>query len=891
MRPVRSHPGLGGLGYSGWPRHRMSSIFLSHSSKDNAIAGQVKAQLKQGGHRSVFLDFDPEDGIPAGRDWEKELYAKLRECRAVIVLCSHASMASRWCFAEITHAKAMGKEVFPIKVDDCNVDPILTSKQVIDATVGWDEAHERLQKGLLAAGLDPKDMFNWDGTRPPYPGLLAFQEEDAVIFFGRDKEIREGQALLNRIQRFGGPRLILMLGPSGSGKSSLMQAGLLPRLKRDQRWVVIDPFRPLKTPFDELATVLSKRFSQVPSAKGRRPTKLAHVRDRIRGKNHDTKNSVNAFLELLKELREKNESRDATVLLTVDQCELLAIGANEDADRFLAFLRTILDRQESRILMLATLRSDFLGSFQDHPAMRGLRVETFLVPQIGFEHFASMIEGPAKLVGLELSTGLVPAMVNDTRTSDALPLLAFTLRELYEGYGQDKLLTLEAYRDKLGKLDGCIGRAAEAVLRADSVSEESLSDLSTAFLAMVRINDNDQYTKQPARWSDLPASTHEVLERFITARLLISYGDGKRRMLEVAHEALFRAWPRLGNWLKDNRAFLVWQQRLRGAVEQYEQHNRAHDFLYRRFPLTEASEWLKRKPKLFSPDERQFVLASQHRKRRERIAVTIAVCTIVLLLGATMWFWETRYNFEQAMLKAKSIFVSIHVKPEMVSVRAGTFHMGDLERFGEPWRNPVHQVSVRPFKLGKYEVTFDEYDRFAIATGREMPNDEGWGRGRRPVINVLWSDAWAYVEWLSTLTGTRYRLPTESEWEYAARSGSKHEVWAGTSKESELDTYAVFANRSASGPLEVGSKQANAFGIHDLSGNVWEWVEDCWHTTYDHAPQDGSALPGPVGCGHRTARGGSWNGISVNIMTSVRIGVETSFRNNDVGFRLAQDIY
>ena len=283
----------------------MSSIFLSHSSKDNAIAVQVKAQLKQWGHRSVFLDFDPEDGIPAGRDWEKELYAKLRECRAVIVLCSHASMASRWCFAEITHAKAMGKEVFPIKVDDCNVDPILTSKQVIDATVGWDEAHERLQKGLLAAGLDPKDMFNWDGTRPPYPGLLAFQEEDAAIFFGRDKEIREGQALLNRIQRFGGPRLILMLGPSGSGKSSLMQAGLLPRLKRDQRWVVIDPFRPLKTPFDELATVLSKRFSQLPSAKGRRPTKLAHVRDRIRGKNHDTKNSVNAFLELLQELREK----------------------------------------------------------------------------------------------------------------------------------------------------------------------------------------------------------------------------------------------------------------------------------------------------------------------------------------------------------------------------------------------------------------------------------------------------------------------------------------------------------------------------------------------------------------------------------------------------------
>jgi len=251
----------------------MSSIFLSHSSQDNTIAQQVKARLEQWGHRSVFLDFDPERGIPAGRDWEKELYAKLRECRAVIILCSQASMASRWCFAEITHAKALGKHVFPIKIDGVQVDPILTGVQVIDATTDWDEAYQRLVKGLLAAGLDPNDLFDWDGTRPPYPGLMAFQEQDAAIFFGRDKEIWEGLALLNRLQQFGGPRLTLMLGASGSGKSSLMRAGLLPRLKRDQRWVVVEPFRPLKAPFDELATVLSQRFGQLSQAgRGRQGT-------------------------------------------------------------------------------------------------------------------------------------------------------------------------------------------------------------------------------------------------------------------------------------------------------------------------------------------------------------------------------------------------------------------------------------------------------------------------------------------------------------------------------------------------------------------------------------------------------------------------------------------
>ena len=411
----------------------MSSIFLSHSSHDNGIARQVKARLEQWGHRSVFLDFDPQHGIPAGRDWEKELYAKLRECRAVIILCSHASMASRWCFAEIAHAKALGKLVFPIKVDDAEVDRVLTSVQVIDAMTGWDQAYQRLEKGLLAAGLDPKGMFDWDSTRPPYPGLPAFQEQDAAIFFGRDNEIREGLALLYRLRQFGGPRLTLVLGASGSGKSSLMRAGLLPRLKRDQRWVVVEPFRPLKDPFDELAMVLSKRS---------RPS--SHVRDRIRWDEQDPKQSVDAFFELIRELRKKEGTQEATILLMIDQCEeLLATDGYEVGRQFLAFLRAVLDSEDSHLMVLATLRSDFLGSFQDYPSMRGLRVETFPVPQMEVDDFASVIEGPAKVAGLQLGPGLVQAMIADTKTSDALPLLAFTLRELYEGYGEDNRLTLE----------------------------------------------------------------------------------------------------------------------------------------------------------------------------------------------------------------------------------------------------------------------------------------------------------------------------------------------------------------------------------------------------------------------------------------------------------------
>jgi len=599
----------------------MSSIFLSHSSIDNTVAEQVKARLTDWGHQSVFLDFDPADGIPAGRDWEKELYARLRECRAVIILCSHTSMASRWCFAEIAYAKALGKQVFPIKIDDSRVDSVLTDKQIIDATRGWDEAYQRLENGLCAAGLNPRDLFAWDNRRPPYPGLLAFQEQDSAIFFGRDKEIREGQALLNRLQQFGGPRLTLMLGASGSGKSSLVRAGLLPRLKRDPRWLVIDPFRPLNDPFDELAKVLSKCFRQVNKSASGVPATLKPVLDAIRWRKNDKASGVDAFLEVIKELCETKDPQEVTPLLTIDQCEeLLGFSIDEEGHRFLPFLRAVLDREDSQLMLLATLRSDFLGSFQDHPALRGLTVETFAVRQMDVEDFSPAIEGPAQVAGLQLGPGLVQALVRDTKTSDALPLLAFTLRELWEGFRDDTLLTLNEYRDKLGGLEGSITRAAEAVLKSKPLSEKEFSDLRIAFLSMARISDKDQYARQPAQWKDLPTGVHGALERFVTARLLVSSGDENNRTLEVAHESLFRAWPRLANWLQDNKPFLAWRKRFEESAKHWEESGHDSDLLLRRGPLAEAEDWVAKRSIDLQGLQRAFFTTSISERAREEEA-------------------------------------------------------------------------------------------------------------------------------------------------------------------------------------------------------------------------------------------------------------------------------
>ena len=240
----------------------MPGIFISHSSHDNQAAGEVKERLTQQGFQSLFLDFDPADGIPAGRDWEKELYDQLRACSGVIFLCSENSMDSDWCFAEITHARALGKPLFPLIIAACELKPILRDIQAVDLTRDREAGFLRLWEGMKKKGLDPRDVFAWDVERAPYPGLMPFSEEDAAVFFGRDDDRDACLNILEQMTRFGGDRLLVVLGASGSGKSSLVRAGVVPRLRRIPEWVVLDPMRPGREPIEELAKTLTKTIAE-----------------------------------------------------------------------------------------------------------------------------------------------------------------------------------------------------------------------------------------------------------------------------------------------------------------------------------------------------------------------------------------------------------------------------------------------------------------------------------------------------------------------------------------------------------------------------------------------------------------------------------------------------
>ncbi len=245
----------------------MSVLFISHSSSDNDVARELEEQLARQGHHSVFLDLDPEKGIVAGQSWEQTLYAKLRACRAVVALCTDSYLKSHWCFAEIALARMEGKHIFTLLADpfseQTKLPSILTETQYIDLRTNKEDGYGRLWRGFKEKGIEAAEAREWNPKDPPYPGLLAFQEKDAPIFFGRERETDEGVELLNSVRRQGHPHLVMTLGASGSGKSSLVRAGLLPRLRRDvSQWLLVDPFRPGSEPDRELAAVLSHAFER-----------------------------------------------------------------------------------------------------------------------------------------------------------------------------------------------------------------------------------------------------------------------------------------------------------------------------------------------------------------------------------------------------------------------------------------------------------------------------------------------------------------------------------------------------------------------------------------------------------------------------------------------------
>lgn len=581
----------------------MASLFLSYSSRDRSAAARIRDRLAAEGFAALYLDFDPDQGTPAGRSWERELYAQLRKTDALIFLASAASVASRWCFAELSLARSLGKPVFPLRLEDGAHLPLLDDVQWVNLDDG-DEAFTRLLKGLRRAGFDPTDAFAWDSLRPPYPGLEPFAPEDAAVFFGREREIDRLLALLQpTLQRSSG-RFVAIVGPSGSGKSSLLHAGLLPRLQRlEQRWLLIPAIVPGARPTDALAHGLARSLG-------------AHDCERSAAEvKASLEHGAPALVELAHELARLSGNRPS-VLVVVDQAEelLTRSGVNEQK-AFLDLLRGALQDQ-SPLWVVATMRSEFLSGRPERAGLAEVVDDSLVVEPLSRARLPEVIHRPAQRAGLDFAPGLAERMVDETTGGDALPLLAYTLRELYQRAGKDGIVDVADY-EAVGGVIGALQRRADRVL--DDLTRRDRGELVLpTLMKLAAVEGEREPTRRRLAHRELDAEEQGVVEAFVDARLLTSAtSDDGDTTVEVAHEALLRRWPPLRQAIEDARSWLQMRSELERLASDWDHAGREESYLLRGGRLDAIDEWAEEHSGELTPEQREFLAASRRLASRE----------------------------------------------------------------------------------------------------------------------------------------------------------------------------------------------------------------------------------------------------------------------------------
>jgi formylglycine-generating enzyme required for sulfatase activity len=556
--------------------------------------------------------------------------------------------------------------------------------------------------------------------------------------------------------------------------------------------------------------------------------------------------------------------------------------------------------------VVLTVRADFYHRCVEQPALAELlRTASYplAAPQPWVLH--EMILRPAERAGLVFEPGLDETVLNDTGVEPgALALMAFALAELYQGR-QDGRLTRGAY-ERFKGVKGAIGQRAEETflkLKADAQAA-----LNPVFRDLVDVDEHGSATRRRAALRSVadPSAAATLVEAFTEARLLVqSRGEADEPTVEVAHEALLTNWPRLKDWIEVNAEQLRARRDLERAAREWREAGRP------KWGGLPSGAILKRYRRVGEPSDlgREYRNACRRldRWRRGVIGATVTVFAGIVVAAVLLHIHGLTMKHGTAMTLSKMKLYDFD-EPEMVEIPAGEFWMGSRDDDPEAHASekPRHRVRLaKPFKLGKFEVTFAQFEQFAYAEGWPLPVKPGWSKGQHPVINVSLEDAVAYAEWLSRKTGKRYRLPTEAEWEYAARAGTDtSRYWGGGP--SEACGYANVADQSFrqkgySGQIHdcedshaetarIGSFAPNAFGLHDMLGNVWEWT--CSEAVIYKAEGKGAELRclNNNHAGLRVFRGGSLSDGPTWVRSAFRGWYAPDNRFDVLGFRLAQDL-
>jgi len=900
----------------------MGAIFISYTGRDpegDAWADRLVGWFQEWNY-GYFRDKDHSHGIKAGEEWRPALYRALGLAQAMVCLCSKQYEGSPWCVGEVAIAVERGKTVIPIQLltpkeelKSQQLSSMVQTRQAIQVADAFNPSAEQLAevklrlRQTLQHKLNWRDLQSWDPSRSPYPGLLAFEAEQAPVFFGQDKAIEKlGERLASLAQR--APAALLVLGASGTGKSSLVRAGVLPRLAADRdRWQLLAPFRPGRMPFTRLRKALAPALAAFPEPQ---PGPAGEEEE----------------IALARQLDWLQAQAERPVLLVIDQLEELLVEGNAEAERFLAFLEGQLRRELSGLVVLATLRTDFLAVLESRwPGLTEL-VETTTPEPIPPQRFGELISGPAARADLRLQPGLAERLVAESGGRDALPLLAFTLEKLWrkrqergaavvEPNGARWDLTLADYGALKG-VDGVVSTQAALCwdpLRSDPADSEALQQAFVHHL--LRLNEEGLAIKQPARWGELPERSRPLLQRFVEARLLVrGSGDGGDQV-EIAHEALLRTWDPLVGWIEANRKVLEQRRRvvrLCGDLATGQPAQARLAALQGLLALAEtdpeglapAAEALG--AVLMNPDgdPREGPLAIQllelvggeanvaglsafleQGQILELQEPALAAPRLKLLCQAASLLQRIHHHTPLAAdgkarwlllpsatvrddggaLHTELVRLRLWATPKleapgawleplgegvaltMVTIPPGRFVMGspphEVER--RDLEDPQHLVELEGFWMGQTPISQAQW-RQVMGTNPSKFQGDRTDRDQRPVERVSWEESMAFCAKLRERTGRHYCLPSEAQWEYACRAGTTTPFHCGATLISEL---ANFNATSTYGAAPKGVVRRETSQLDQFPANRWGLLDlhgNVWEWCLDewHSSYDGAPKDG-----------------------------------------------
>ncbi len=918
----------------------MRRWFLSYTAQDFALMQALKAALQR--KDSDALIFFAPEGMRAGGFWLPQLAKEIAESSTFVLLVGEKGLGP---YQVIEYNEAFDRRAkepnYPIILILLpgqaapglpfvhQLHWLITEDPASDATIG------KLIEATSGPATRPGEL--WRYTRP-YCGLEAMTEASSDFFFGRGRETVE---VINALASERG-KLPVLLGNSGVGKSSLARAGVLAALLRQnfpehaanagpwppvfhdsRRWCFLtlrpgtEPVRTLVEPFI--------RAWQFDTTDPLREERLNEWADRLQSGKATLRGLLDATQDRLREL---GQSPPPSFFLYIDQGEELYVRAEKQQRRRFSEI-VAAGLADPRLRALMSLRADFFGELQKDEALYGVHRQ-INVPPLRAAELYGIVSNPAKLLSARFQTDTLAADIarrmaeESAEDAGALPILSYLLDDMWMQMVErgDGVLRLPMQAIELGRV--LVERANKFVNKHPG-AEDALKRILTLKLATVR--EDGEPTRRRALRSEFSEDEWKLVTELADHpnRLLVTATpEGGETYAEVAHEAIFRRWEKLREWIAAEREFLAWRSGLEAARRAWQAAPEAskHDALLMGLALSQAQSWLAKRSADIPGTDREFILlsgkvAQRRRRRGQAIVGVLAFAIIVGLIGwlneaylQERWRWFTvirPYMLAQVRphvlapdaersLKPKDSFRECARDcPAMVVVPAGSFMMGSPadEKDREADEGPQHKVVFdKPFAVSKFEVTFDDWGA-CVSYGDCDPHvsDSAWGRGQRPVIYVNWDDAQRYVAWLSKMTGKNYRLLSEAEWEYAARAGSTTAYsWGDEVGKGKANCNGCGSQWDQKQTAPVGSFAANAFGLHDMHGNVWEWVEDCYVDNYNDAPTDGSARTGGD-CSRRIARGGSWFNISPNLRSAVRYkGTPPGLRANNLGFRVGRTL-